>query len=63
MTSTTDLIEVESIEQDQVVIYLNIRIYQLEQIVTISDLSLTSGPRVKKIAFKKALKNGMASRL
>ncbi|UKS54704.1 hypothetical protein [Exiguobacterium acetylicum] len=46
--STTDLIAAEVIEQDQDVIRLNDRIYRLDQVVTVSNLSLTPGPRIKK---------------
>ena len=49
--TTTDLIR------------LNDRVYRLDQVVTVSDLSLTPGPRVQKIASEKTLKDGMATRL
>jgi len=61
--TTTDLIAAEAIEQDQDVIRLNDRVYRLDQVVTASDLSLTPGPRVQKIASEKTLKDGMATRL
>jgi len=61
--TTTDLIAAEAIEQDQDVIRLNDRVYRLDQSVTVSDLSLTSGPRVKKMASEKILQEGMANRL
>lgn len=48
--TTTDLIAAEAIEQDQDVIRLNDRVYRLDQVVTVSSLSLTPGPRVQKIA-------------
>ena len=61
--TTTDLIAAEAIEQDQDVIRLNDRVYRLDQVVTVSSLSLTPGPRVQKIASEKTLKDGMATRL
>lgn len=61
--TTTDLIAAEAIEQDQDVIRLNDRVYRLDQVVTVSSLSLTPGPRVQKIASEKKLKDGMATRL
>lgn len=59
--TTTDLIAAEAIEQDQDVIRLNDRVYRLDQVVTVSSLSLTPGPRVQKIASEKTLKDGMAT--
>lgn len=61
--TTTDLIAAEAIEQDQDVIRLNDRVYRLDQVITVSSLSLTPGPRVQKIASEKTLKDGMATRL
>lgn len=61
--TTTDLIAAEAIEQNQDVIRLNDRVYRLDQVATVSDLSLTPGPRVQKIASEKTLKDGMANRL
>ncbi len=61
--TTTDLIAAEAIEQDQDVIRLNDRVYRLDQVVTVSSLSLNPGPRVQKIASEKTLKDGMATRL
>ncbi|KSU50891.1 hypothetical protein AS033_05785 [Exiguobacterium indicum] len=61
--TTTDLIAAEAIEQDQDVIRLNDRVYRLDQVVTVSDLSLTPGPRVQKIASEKTLEDGMATHL
>ncbi|MGI1805473.1 hypothetical protein ACRPK8_07010 [Exiguobacterium sp. TDN 0502] len=62
-TSTTDLIAAEAIEQDQDVIRLNDRVYRIDQSVTISQLSLTPGPHIKKMLSDKTLKDGMATRL
>ena len=61
--TTTDLIAAKAIEQDQDVIRLNDRVYRLDQVVTVSDLSLNTSPRVKKITPEKTLKDGMATRL
>ncbi|KQS45489.1 hypothetical protein [Exiguobacterium sp. Leaf196] len=61
--TTTDLIAAEAIEQDQDVIRLNDRVYRLDQVVTVSDLFLTPGPRVQKIAPEKTLEDGMATHL
>jgi len=61
--TTTDLIAAEAIEQDQDVIRLNDRVYRLDQVVTVSNLSLTPGPRIKKMASEKTLKDSMANRL
>ena len=61
--TTTDLIAADAIKQDQDVIRLNDRVYRLDQVVTVSILSLTPGPRVQKIASEKTLKDGMATRL
>ena len=61
--TTTDLIAAEAVEQDQDVIRLNDRVYRLDQAVTVSDLSLTPGPRIKKMVTKKTLKDGMANQL
>ncbi|KTR59978.1 hypothetical protein RSA42_10235 [Exiguobacterium indicum] len=61
--TTTDLIAAEAIEQDQDVIRLNDRVYRLDQVVTVSSLSLTPVLRVQKIASEKTLKDGMATRL
>ncbi|KQS19036.1 hypothetical protein ASF99_03895 [Exiguobacterium sp. Leaf187] len=60
--TTTDLIAAEAIKQAQDVIRLNDRVYRLDQVVTVSSLSLTPGPRVQKIASEKTLKDGMATR-
>ena len=51
--TTTDLIAAEAIEQNQDVIRLNDRVYRLDQLVTVSDLSLS----------ETTLKDGMANRL
>lgn len=59
--TTTDLIAAEAIKQAQDVIRLKDRVYRLDQVVTVSDLSLTPGPRVQKIASEKTLKDGMAT--
>ena len=59
--TTTDLIAAEFIEQDQDVIRLNDRVYRLDQVVTVSDLSLTPGPRVQKIASEKTLTTRLKS--
>ena len=61
--TTTDLIAAEAIEQDQDVIRLNDRVYRLDQVVTVSDLSLTPGPRIQKMRSETTLKDGMATRL
>ena len=61
--TTTDLIAAEAIEQNQDVIRLNDRVYRLDQLVTVSDLSLTPGPRIKKMRSETTLKDGMANRL
>ena len=61
--TTTDLIAAEAIEQDQDVIRLNDRVYRLDQVVTVSILSLTPGPRIQKIASEKTLEDGMATHL
>ena len=61
--TTTDLIAAEAIKQAQDVIRLNDRVYRLDQVVTVSDLFLTPGPRVQKITSEKTLKDGMATRL
>lgn len=61
--TTTDLIAAEAIEQNQDVIRLNDRVYRLDQLVTVSDLSLTPGPRIKKMQSETTLKDGMANRL
>ncbi|WP_313289642.1 hypothetical protein [Exiguobacterium sp.] len=61
--TTVDLIAAEAIEQAQDVIRLNDRVYRLDQVVTVSSLSLTPGPRIQKITSEKTLKDGMATRL
>ena len=53
--TTTDLIAADFIEQGQDVIRLNDRVYRLDQVVTVSILSWTPGPRVQKIASEKTL--------
>ncbi|WP_294741249.1 hypothetical protein [uncultured Exiguobacterium sp.] len=61
--TTTDLIAAEAVEQDQDGIRLNDRVYRLDQVVTVSILSLTPGPRIQKIASEKTLEDGMATHL
>ncbi|HAL00141.1 hypothetical protein, partial [Exiguobacterium sp.] len=53
--TTVDLIAAEAIEQAQDVIRLNDRVYRLDQVVTVSSLSLTPGPRIQKITSEKTL--------